>query len=101
PIPTYLFPLSLHDALPISVISDDYWARRFGRDPKVVGRTFRMGADLYQIVGVIDGPFSGTQTGTMTAMFVPTMMNPKVLRNNALDRKSTRLNSSHRTISYA
>ena len=70
-------------AHPVAVISDDYWARRFGRDPKVVGRTFRMGTHLYQIVGVIDGRFSGTETGTMTAMFVPTMMNPKVLRNNA------------------
>ena len=70
-------------AHPVAVISDDYWARRFGRDPKVVGRTFRMGADLYQIVGVVDAPFSGTEPGTMTAMFVPTMMNPKVVRNNA------------------
>ena len=70
-------------AHPVAVISDDYWARRFGRDPKVVGRTFRMGTHLYQIVGVIDGRFSGTEPGTMTAMFVPTMMNPKVLRNNA------------------
>src|SRR5947209_3653456 len=45
-------------AHPVAVISDDYWARRFGRDPKVVERTFRMGADQYQIVGVIARPFS-------------------------------------------
>ena len=30
-------------AHPYAVLSYDYWKRRFGRDPKVVGRTFRMG----------------------------------------------------------
>ena len=39
-------------AHPYAVLSYDYWTRRFGRDPKVIGRTFRMGNDLYQIVGV-------------------------------------------------
>ena len=70
-------------AHPVAVISSDYWTRRFGRDPKVVGRTLRMGTNLYQIVGVISGPFSGTETGSMTALFVPMMMNPKVQRSDA------------------
>lgn len=70
-------------AHPVAVISYDYWTRRFGRDPKVVGRTFRMGTDLYQIIGVIDGLFSGTETGAMTGIFVPTMMSPKVQRTDA------------------
>ena len=39
-------------AHPYAVLSYDYWTRRFGQDPKVIGRTFRMGDDLYQIVGV-------------------------------------------------
>ena len=39
-------------AHPYAVLSYDYWTRRFGRDPKAVGRTFRMGGDLYEIVGV-------------------------------------------------
>ena len=70
-------------ANPVAVISYDYWTRRFGRDPKVVGRTFRMGKNLYQIVGVIDGPFSGTETGSMTEIFLPTMMSRKVQRTDA------------------
>ncbi len=39
-------------AHPYAVLSYDYWTRRFGQDPKVIGRTFRMGNDLYEIVGV-------------------------------------------------
>jgi predicted permease len=65
-------------ASPVAVLSYDYWTRRFGRDPKVVGKTFRFGRNLYQIIGVVDGPFSGTQTGAMTEIFLPTMMSRKV-----------------------
>ncbi|MGH9612487.1 MAG: ABC transporter permease, partial [Bryobacteraceae bacterium] len=32
-------------AHPYAVLSYDYWTRRFGRDPKVIGRGFRMGND--------------------------------------------------------
>jgi putative ABC transport system permease protein len=59
---------------PYAVLSYDYWTRRFGRDPKVVGRTFRIGNDLYEIVGVAEKGFIGTEPGTATDIFIPTMM---------------------------
>jgi predicted permease len=61
-------------AHPYAVLSYDYWNHRFGRDPNVVGRTFRTGDEIYQIVGVSEGPFTGTEPGTVTDIFVPTMM---------------------------
>jgi predicted permease len=65
---------------PYAVLSYDYWTRRFGKDPRVVGRTFRMGNDLFQIVGVAAEPFTGTETGWVTDVFVPMMMkNPRTL----------------------
>ena len=67
---------------PYAVLSYDYWTRRFGQDPKVIGRTFRTGDDLYQIVGVAQGPFTGTEPGIVTDIFVPTMM----VKNNATIR---------------
>jgi predicted permease len=67
-------------AHPYAVLSYDYFARRFGGDPKAIGRTFRMGNDLYQIAGVIEERFTGTETGTMTDIFIPMMMkNPRTL----------------------
>jgi len=60
--------------VPVAVISYDYWDRRFERDPKVVGRTFRIGNDIYEIVGVACKGFTGTEPGTVTDIFVPTMM---------------------------
>jgi predicted permease len=61
-------------AHPYAVISHDYWSRRFGQDPKVIGRTFRLGRFLYTIVGVAEERFTGTETGTVTDIFLPTMM---------------------------
>src|SRR5580693_7030252 len=61
-------------AHPYAVLSYDYWERRFGRDPKVVGRTFRVGDQLFEIVGVSGERFTGTETGTITDIFVPMAM---------------------------
>ncbi len=69
-------------AHPYAVLSYDYWTRRFRRDPKAVGRTVRMGDDLYQIVGVGPQPFTGTETGTVTDIFVPTMMHAGVTHDD-------------------
>jgi putative ABC transport system permease protein len=65
------------------VISYEYWSRRFGRDPNVIGHTFRLGTDLYEVVGVAEQPFSGTEPGLLVDIFVPTMMNAKVERSDA------------------
>ena len=70
-------------AHPYAVLSDDYWTRRFQGDPKVIGRTFRMGNRLYEIVGVCAGPFTGTETGFVTDIFVPIMMNSAAGRSDS------------------
>ena len=65
-------------AHPYAILSYDYWTRRFGQDPKVIGRTFRMSDKVYEIVGVSEERFTGVETGTVIDIFVPTMMNPAV-----------------------
>ncbi|MGO9271024.1 MAG: ADOP family duplicated permease [Terriglobia bacterium] len=65
-------------AHPYAVLSYDYWTQRFGRDPKVIGRTLRMGNDLYEIVGVGPERFTGIEPGTVIDIFIPTMMHPGV-----------------------
>jgi len=69
-------------ASPYAVLSYDYWTRRFARDPKIIGRTFRMSDDLYEIVGVGPAPFTGTETGTVTDVFVPAMMYPGAVHDD-------------------
>ncbi len=69
-------------ANPVAVISYDYWTRRFGKDPKVIGRTFHQGNNIYEIVGVGPEPFTGTETGTVTDVFIPSMMNSSIGRGD-------------------
>jgi len=68
---------------PYAVLSHDYWAHRFGENPKVIGQTFRMGNEIYEIAGVAEAPFTGTEPGTMVDIFVPTMMHPRVTRKDS------------------
>jgi predicted permease len=69
-------------AHPYAVLSQSYWEHRFGEDPKIVGRTFRLGNRVYEIVGVVDGKFTGTEPGTIVDIFVPVMMHPGVSAND-------------------
>jgi predicted permease len=61
-------------AHPYAVISYDYWTRRFGREPGVIERQFRVGADVLEIIGVAPSGFTGTEPGLFTDIFVPSMM---------------------------
>ena len=69
------------DGHPIAVIAYHYWQRRFGGDPAIVGRTFRIGRQSYEIVGVTPKGFTGTEPGIITDFFVPSMMNSTALKN--------------------
>jgi len=69
-------------AHPYAVLSYDYWKQRFSEDPSVVGRTFRTGSDVYQIIGVAGKAFTGTEPGRATDIFLPTMM----MKNNGIVR---------------
>jgi putative ABC transport system permease protein len=69
-------------AHPYAVLSYDYWSRRFARDPHVIGRTFHLGERIFEIVGVGPERFTGTDTGTVVDLFVPTMMHPGVVRDD-------------------
>lgn len=70
-------------AHPVAVLSHDYWTRRFAQDPQVLGKTFRIGNNLFQIVGVSQSPFTGTEPGTMIDIFLPTMMRPDAIRKDS------------------
>src|SRR5690606_42101907 len=81
PAPTELYTLSLHDALPISLLSGEFVGYRKSEDSRLF--SFRRTAD----------EAAGT-TVTLEARV-------RVESDGAVDRKSTRLNSSHVKISYA
>ncbi|MBM3735170.1 MAG: FtsX-like permease family protein [Acidobacteria bacterium] len=68
-------------AHPVAVISHDYWIRQFGGDPGVLGRTFHWNGTPVEVIGVAPEGFTGTETGSMTDIFMPVMMNAKAIGN--------------------
>jgi predicted permease len=63
---------------PVAVISDDYWQRRFARDPAIIGRTVLAAGSPVTIIGVTPPGFFGMRTGTATDIFLPIELQPQV-----------------------
>jgi len=59
---------------PYAVLTDDYWSRRFQRNPDVIGKTLHYQDGVYEIVGVAQRGFTGTIPATVTDIFLPTAM---------------------------
>src|SRR5699024_11497514 len=90
------FALSLHDALPISDVGDLLAHQRDLRLNRVaVARVHELAEPGKRVVGV------GTQNLCPRAVLVELAHLDVVLLDRLGDRKSTRLNSSHVSISYA
>ena len=68
-------------AHPVAVASYNFWMRRFGGNPSVLGQWFSDGTRQFQIVGVTEKGFTGVEPGISSDLWVPTMMwwNPKDL----------------------
>jgi hypothetical protein len=63
-----------------TLFSHDGYPPRISRSPPSI---FRIGDDLAEIVGVSEAGFTGTETGTITDIFLPMMMkNPRTLASS-------------------
>src|SRR5262249_45321868 len=56
---------------PVAVIGYDFWQRRFGGTPDIVGRTLSVQRVKFTIVGVAERGFFGPDVGNNAAVFVP------------------------------
>jgi predicted permease len=66
-------------ANPVAVISHGFWQRHFAADPRITGRTLRLGKGVFQIVGVAPLGFRGILVGTDTDIWIPIAMQGQVL----------------------
>src|SRR5699024_12511635 len=95
PLPTY--SLSLHDALPISV---DVYAQLTQIDPTDTAQVASTMQKLADTTGVA-GAEALYPVGSIDESWSQQVMTADPQRLASIDRKSTRLNSSHVSISYA
>jgi predicted permease len=56
---------------PVAVVSYDWWQRRLGGDPAVVGATISARQTVYTIIGVAPKEFFGTTVGWAPDLWVP------------------------------
>ncbi len=61
-------------AAPYAVLSHDYWQARFGSDPRVIGRTFRLNGYPFSVVGVARRGFRGADPTAAPHLFIPILM---------------------------
>jgi predicted permease len=65
-------------ATPAAVISDGYWNRRFGRDPRIIGQSIPIFGKPVTIVGVSPAGFSGANVGQVADITLPLAVLPQV-----------------------
>jgi predicted permease len=63
---------------PVAVISYDYWMRRFGRDPSVLGQTLFVKGVPVTIIGVTAQGFNGIEPATSTDFWMPLQNRPEL-----------------------
>jgi putative ABC transport system permease protein len=63
---------------PTVVLAYEYWQRRFGRDPEVVGKRLKINGGLFTIIGVATPEFTGEIVGTREDLWIPVTQQPLV-----------------------
>jgi len=59
---------------PVAVLSHGFWQTRFGGDPEILRRTFRMNGIVYTVVGVAPPSFGGMFPAVSSQMWIPLSM---------------------------
>src|SRR5260370_12414746 len=50
---------------PVAVLTNGFWKRRFGSDPRIIGRTFTLNSEPYTVIGVLAPGFSPPLPGDL------------------------------------
>ena len=59
---------------PLAILSYDFWQRRFGGDPAVLGRTVTVDKDRLTVIGVAARGFRGVEVDHRPDLWMPAMM---------------------------
>lgn len=79
-----LVPADFQPSSGAAVISERLWERRFGADPRVLGRTIRVEGQPFSIVGVIPATFSSPQIDVTADVTIPVEARPTQIFQSGL-----------------
>ena len=63
---------------PVAVLSQSFWSRHFGADPKAIGANVALAGGTFQVIGVLPAGFTGLEIDEPTDIWVPFMMTEQV-----------------------
>ena len=75
------------NANPVIVISHNFWQRRFGGDPSVVGRAVTLNGHQFTVIGVGPPGFHGTEPYLDLDLWAPMMMQAWVYNGDRLAQR--------------
>jgi predicted permease len=64
---------------PVAVLSHDYWASAYGKDPDVLGRTITVNGEPLTVIGVSQRGFTGVEPDVSPAVRVPITMSDRMI----------------------
>jgi len=76
------------DAAQVAVISHGLWQRRFGADPNLIGKTFRLNERNFTVIGVASPGFVGSYVGLTFDVWIPLAMQKEM--RSAVDLRTNR-----------
>jgi putative ABC transport system permease protein len=67
------------NAVPVAVLSFDFWKNHLGADPAIVGATVSINGNPFQVVGVAPPGFDSAIWGETPGLFVPMQMQDQII----------------------
>lgn len=74
----------------VVVISYDFWQREFGGDPSAIGRTVRLNAIDFTVIGVTPKAFTGTDLFVHPELYMPMAIAPRLAGDDTVLSDRTR-----------
>jgi len=77
----------------VAMLSTEFWARRFGSDPQIVGQTVTLGSVPHTVVGIIAAGFDSEQFEPRPDLWLPLQTDPDHVDGGSIYQVTARLRS--------
>src|SRR5688572_8523038 len=75
----------------VAVLSHGLWARRFGSDPDIIGKTILLSGDPHEVIGIISPSFDLAEVGEPPELWVPFQLDPNTVDQGHFFQSAGRL----------
>jgi predicted permease len=75
----------------LAVLSHGLWARRFGSDPDIIGKTILLSGDPHEVIGIISPSFDLAEVGQPPELWVPFQIDPNTVDQGHFFQAAARL----------